>query len=47
MSPEHDITLRAEVRVFPDGFCAFTRYGIEGLAAGRAPNFTPAGVQET
>ena len=37
----------AEVRVFPDGCCAFTRYGIEGLAAGRAPNFTPAGVQET
>lgn len=37
----------AEVRVFPDGFCAFTRYGIEGLAAGRAPNFTPSGVQET
>ena len=36
-----------EVRVFPDGFCAFTRYGIEGLAVGRAPNFTPAGVQET
>jgi len=32
---------RAELRVFPDGFCTFARYGIEGLAAGHAPNFEP------